>query len=396
MPIYLPNEEEEVVASQIPETELIEVRQKDSPIYKFVVSVNEKEAHTIPIIMIKDKEVMTVNNISCIVGKAKSKKSFACSAIVAAFIIGGKVLGFSGMAENSEEVALVVDSEQARKDVIRYKSNIMRQSGFSSEDEPSLKRLVVVTIRELNTIDRMKALKLAVKTFRPKLLVIDGIRDFVTDINDQNQATYIANTLMSISVVYNCHIVNVIHLNKKDMNLRGALGTELINKSELVIHVAPISKKTSRVEPMASRSTAPFDPFYIYINKEGLPAIDKNPYPKKDDGVKPIGTRQTKAMQKAQEEEEVQERDELQSIEDKKFQSAKKQKLKGIDKMRIAIERIYSKSQSPNSYVRIIQRLTDLTGMAESSIKQLMPKAVELGYLQKEDNKYYSGESLTI
>ena len=64
------------------------------------------------------------------------------------------------------------------------------------------------------------------------LLIIDGIRDLMYDINSPSESTDLINLLMRWSSGYNLHIHTVLHLNKGDDNTRGHIGTELNNKAE--------------------------------------------------------------------------------------------------------------------------------------------------------------------
>ncbi len=67
------------------------------------------------------------------------------------------------------------------------------------------------------------------------LLIIDGIRDLMYDINSPSESTDLINLLMRWSSGYNLHIHTVLHLNKGDDNARGHIGTELNNKAETVL-----------------------------------------------------------------------------------------------------------------------------------------------------------------
>ena len=58
------------------------------------------------------------------------------------------------------------------------------------------------------------------------LLIIDGIRDLMYDINSPSESTDLINLLMRWSSGYNLHIHTVLHLNKGDDNTRGHIGTE--------------------------------------------------------------------------------------------------------------------------------------------------------------------------
>ena len=65
------------------------------------------------------------------------------------------------------------------------------------------------------------------------LLIIDGIRDLMYDINSPSESTDLINLLMRWSSGYNLHIHTVLHLNKGDDNTRGHIGTEPVSYTHL-------------------------------------------------------------------------------------------------------------------------------------------------------------------
>ncbi len=103
------------------------------------------------------------------------------------------------------------------------------------------------------------------------LLVIDGIRDLMYDINSPSESTELINLLMRWSSGYNLHIHTVLHLNKGDDITRGHIGTELNNKAE---NRPAITKSTqdgniSEVKAMHIRDRE-FDPFAFRINGQRI------------------------------------------------------------------------------------------------------------------------------
>jgi hypothetical protein len=73
----------------------------------------------------------------------------------------------------------------------------------------------------------------AIAICQPDLVIFDGIRDMVGDINDYTEAQNTIGQLLRVASEYHTCIVCVLHQNKavEDKTLRGALGTELQNKS---------------------------------------------------------------------------------------------------------------------------------------------------------------------
>ena len=69
--------------------------------------------------------------------------------------------------------------------------------------------------------------------YGPDLVIVDGIRDLVNDINDGVLAQEVMEELMHLADEQNCCIVCILHQNKgsEDHNLRGWIGTELMNQT---------------------------------------------------------------------------------------------------------------------------------------------------------------------
>ena len=84
------------------------------------------------------------------------------------------------------------------------------------------------------------------------LLIIDGIRDLMYDINSPSESTDLINLLMRWSSGYNLHIHTVLHLNKGDDNTRGHIGTELNNKAETVLQITKSQQDGNISEVKAS------------------------------------------------------------------------------------------------------------------------------------------------
>ena len=97
---------------------------------------------------------------------------------------------------------------------------------------------VFLMLREFTPVERRNIIDMALED-EPSIgfVVIDGVRDLISDINSPGESVNIINDLMRWTNVYNIHIHTVLHLNKSDDNTRGHIGTELNNKAETVLKV---------------------------------------------------------------------------------------------------------------------------------------------------------------
>ena len=213
----------------------------------------------------------THGNFSLVKGKAKSKKSFFINMAIAAAVGKGLLQNKlrSPLKDDFNQV-LYFDTEQSKYHVQRAVKGICTQIGVGI---PS--NLNTYGLRKLSPSERLKLVEYAIEN-TPNLgfVVIDGIRDLVTSINDEAEASNIASKLLKWTEEYNIHIVVVLHENPGSDKARGHIGTELMNKAETVIalQVDKYDESTSTVSAGFCRNKA-FKPFAFTITDEGLPQI---------------------------------------------------------------------------------------------------------------------------
>jgi hypothetical protein len=141
-------------------------------------------------------------------------------------------------------------------------------------------------LRKFNPSERLALIEEGIKS-NPNvgLIVVDGIKDLVTSINDEAEATMIASKLLKWTEEHNIHIMCVLHQNKGDERARGHIGTELQNKAETVLSVIKDeqNKNVSIVEPVYCRDMEP-EPFAFEVDLEGMPRIIEDWQPKEKSG----------------------------------------------------------------------------------------------------------------
>jgi len=215
----------------------------------------------------------TLGNFSLIIGKAKSKKSFFVNIAVSTAISNDLILKrFRGDLPRKQSDVLYFDTEQGKYHVQLALKRICRQVNI---EEPS--NLHVYHLRSKTPMERLQIIESVIyANSKTGFVIIDGIKDLVTSINDEEQATMISSKLMKWSEERNIHIVTVLHQNKSDNNARGHIGTELINKAETVLSVtkAEADDTISIVEPQQCRN---FEPeIFAFEIIDGLPVIAEN------------------------------------------------------------------------------------------------------------------------
>jgi len=111
------------------------------------------------------------------------------------------------------------------------------------------------------------------------LVVIDGIADLVSDVNDLEQSNNVVQKIMEWSQKFSCHIITVIHSNFGSDKPTGHLGSLLEKKTETQIQLETntVNKDWITVKCKRSRGYA-FDTFSFKVNNVGLPEIIGNLY----------------------------------------------------------------------------------------------------------------------
>ena len=219
-----------------------------------------------------------------ITGKAKSGKTFVTSMLIACCITQ-KVLAFKrhtdkdGHTESTDLEPLRVlwydteQSDESTQDILR--NRIMKM--IASEEFPLYD---IFSVRSVGWKERRSLLMEAVERYDPDLVIVDGIRDLVNDINDGVLAQEVMEELMQMAALKNCCIVCVLHQNKgsEDHNLRGWIGTELMNKAfEVYSCEKLLPQRIFKLEQTLTRKYDIEQAMYFEVNGEGLPVMTVNP-----------------------------------------------------------------------------------------------------------------------
>ena len=208
-----------------------------------------------------------------VIGKAKSKKSFFINIAIATAISDDHIQGrFKSHLPEDRKKVVYFDTEQQNYDVDIACNRIALQLNLNGKKELN-DNLLVVPLRGDSPALKIELIEAYLyNTPDLSFVVIDGIRDLITSINDEEQASMIATKLLKWSKDLDIYILVVLHVNKGDNNARGHVGTELVNKAESVLSISVDSKdpEISVMEPVHCRGKAPKS-FAFRINERGLP-----------------------------------------------------------------------------------------------------------------------------
>ena len=242
----------------------------------FTMRITDEEEYPPEVIKVGDKVFGTLGNFSIITGKPKSGKTYNVSAIAAAALSGKKVLNYEVTLPPDRKMLLYIDTEQARPHCRTVIRRIYKMAGLSKKDNNNL---LFCPLREMNDEMRIAFIEKCLKEYSTiGLVIIDGIRDLLKDINSNAESNNVVNKLMEWTAYYDNHIVGVIHQNKNDDNTRGTIGTETNNKSESTMLTSlVINNNTMRFKVSCEMSRSePFESFFFYLDSNHLPQVDED------------------------------------------------------------------------------------------------------------------------
>jgi hypothetical protein len=228
--------------------------------------------------------------LTAVSGKAKSGKTFVCSVLMTLCFQRqvlslernddqAPVAGPSSISHLPSDIAplkvLWYDTEQSEEstqDIL--KNRILPMAGIRESEFPA-DRFQIFNVRGESYSDRLKMLEVAVPRYKPDLVILDGIRDLVSDINDGVVAQDVVERLMHLASDNRCAIVCVLHQNKsvEDKNLRGWIGTELKNKA---FEVYECAKSAERIFTWSQTDTRKYDipdKVQFSVDENGIPYL---------------------------------------------------------------------------------------------------------------------------
>ena len=219
-----------------------------------------------------------------ITGKAKSGKTFVTSMLMAC-CQSRDVLAFQRIGDEPLKV-LWYDTEQSdesTQDILRNRimklavdKHRLARTSEKVRESPCQSDAIfdVFNVRGVAWKERRDLLREAVTRCKPDLVIVDGIRDLVNDINDGVLAQEVMEELMYLATEHDCCIVCVLHQNKsgEDHNLRGWIGTELMNKAFEVYSCEKLQPQ--RIFSLEQTLTRKYDierTMYFEVGDDGLP-----------------------------------------------------------------------------------------------------------------------------
>jgi hypothetical protein len=217
----------------------------------------------------------TYGNFSFIQAPPKSKKTFFVSILAAVYLNEEYSFLHTGELKANREGKHLVhfDTEQGDFHAAKVFRRPIDMTGTKAENYHTL------ALRQLSFKERIDFIeyylydKLEGKNVG--LVIIDGIADLCSDVNNIEESSNVVQKLMKWTKELNCHIITVIHSNFGTDKPTGHLGSFLEKKTETQIQLElnTVNKHLVKVSCKRSRNAA-FEDFSFSVNKFGLPQIE--------------------------------------------------------------------------------------------------------------------------
>ena len=215
----------------------------------------------------------TLGNFSLVQGKAKSRKSYFISSLASAALSSQDVAStLRGYVD--DKCVVYVDTEQGAYHAQRVKKRILQMAGLPTNVNND--RLRYFKFRSLDSNkERLKFVEFVIQTIdNIGLLIIDGIADIASKgVNDEEEATLIASSLLKWSAQHNCHITIVLHENKHDRNAKGHLGAYLVQKAETTFS-AKKSERSKDITEISAEYTRNAEPPALEMTINALDEVE--------------------------------------------------------------------------------------------------------------------------
>jgi hypothetical protein len=197
----------------------------------------------VPIVIIDDQPISTAGNITVFSGASKSGKSAFMNCIVAGAISADGVINdpLPGLYVEPNRFGMAVihiDTEQSKHKHYANVKSILRRADLAEMPE----NFCSYNIRMLDIANYKNVTSGICEEANSVFggihcIVIDGIADYITDVNCVEQSNSIIKYFEKLAITYNCPVLTIVHTNPGTDKERGHLGSQLQRKCESLIIV---------------------------------------------------------------------------------------------------------------------------------------------------------------
>lgn len=253
------------IGNLIADLEVSQAHSKSFETYRCNAFFAEDMQEVEPLLLCRGKGIVYPEDITTLQGQAKTCKTTLLMSILATLTSGESNLLFS---VPKPQKVLLIDTEQSE-------FNLHKQGRKARLMGADFGKLRVYALRSVSDTSKLLDYTIqAANAFRPDVIVIDNIKDLVSDFNNLAESQETVRRLMKLTADLSCGIIAVIHENVDSEKARGHIGSTLIEKVSTIIKTArtPEDRECFRVTFPTFRN-APIDEFCFRLDEDVLPEL---------------------------------------------------------------------------------------------------------------------------
>ncbi len=242
------------------------------------ISIGEKRFTTKDGIKTYPIPIGTYGNFSFVQAPPKTKKTFFISLLASVYLSGTNKFGGDLKGHRDDKCLLHFDTEQGKWHCQKVFRRVLDMN--DTEKDENYHTFTLRTIGYKTRLEFIEYwLREKVEENKAGLVIIDGVADLISDVNNLEESNSVVQKLMEWTAKFNCHIVTIIHSNYGSSKPTGHLGSLLEKKAETQIELEKNTVHEEHITVRCRRSRGfPFETFSFKVNDYGYPIIVGNLY----------------------------------------------------------------------------------------------------------------------
>lgn len=204
---------------------------------------------TMPALLLNGVRIGSYGNLTVIIAGAGSGKSALCEALGAAALSDCKPFGFE---VQTNRPILILDTERTNEDLHRSFLRMHRRASTDQRTAPH-DRVISYSLKMAgNVADRIAILYALVDRYKPGMVILDGLADFVNDPNSPDECSPFLNELLASAETHRFAIVGTIHPNPGSDKPRGHIGSDAWRRAEAALYLS--NDRQTDIRTLTTRS----------------------------------------------------------------------------------------------------------------------------------------------
>jgi hypothetical protein len=256
--------------AEIPENQPFKYNLSD--IFEKCIDLSKTYPKNEPVIKIGESIFGTTGDISFISGQAKSGKSTISKFILATALMKEIPESCDTLSIRSKycegKYVVYLDTEQNEAIVKKITESVLDIAGL--KEKP--KNFLCIPLRQEDRLDLREFIRCLFGQLKDiHLIIIDGITDLLSSVNDEKDSNDTVKYLMQMSSKHDTCIVSAIH-ELGDGKMRGHIGSEATRKCVGAISVKhEKDKKVHSISSTYLRMSQPIEPIYWNFDVNSRP-----------------------------------------------------------------------------------------------------------------------------